>query len=199
MSVLADTVTSTSIGNADIGTATTGDNTTKLASSAFVINSFNALNYVLNYALNYVITGVKTFTNGLPLTNGTNPLFPISLGMTRASIIDMKPANATTNNVLIQGQTQFMSPNFGTVSATPFRNPIVVKTGERNRMLNGTVTATSAGATVVFTPAFTTTPLMFLTPNVTTPVGAGTLDVSPTGFKAHAGTNTTCLWFALGT
>jgi hypothetical protein len=195
MSVLASDVSSNSIGQMNIGTATTGDNSTQLASGSFVINTL----YVLNYALNYIITGVKTFTNGMPLTNGTNSNFPISLGMTNASIIDIKPAGATSNVCLIQNQTQLLSPNFGAVSATPFRNPIVVKTGERNRMLNGTVVATSAGATVTFSNAFATVPLVFITSNVSNATPAGVFDVSTNGFKAVAGGNTTCLWFALGT
>jgi len=195
MSVSATTINATSIEQIDIGTALNGTDDTQLASGNFIKNTL----YLLNYSIDYVISGVKTFTNGFPLTSSTVTTTPISLGMTRASIIDIKPANANTNSVLIQNQTQFMSPNIGLVSATPFRNPIVVKSGQPNRILNGTVIATSAGATVAFTTAFATVPLVFLTPNVNTTPGSGAFDVSTTGFKAHAGSNTTCLWFALGT
>jgi len=207
MSVLATTVSASTIGNADVGTATTGDNTTKIASGAFVINTFSALNYVLNYANSVIITGIKTFLGGLPLTNGTNPLFPITIGAVRASIVEVKPVSATTNVLLLMGQTQNTSANFGAGGTNVFRNPIVVRktvdglgvTNTKNRMLNGTVTATSAGATVNFSTAFTSVPLVFLTSNVATPTNTGSFDVTTNGFKAYAPSNTFSNWFAIGT
>jgi hypothetical protein len=206
MSVLATTVSASTIGNADVGTATTGDNTTKIASGAFLINTFNALNYVLNYATSYVITGIKTFTSGMPLTSGTNPLFPITIGAVRASIVDVKPVSATTNNLLLMGQTQNTSANFGAGGTNVFRNPMVVRKtvdglgvdNTKNRMLNGSVTATPAGATVTFSPAFTDVPLVFLTTNVATPVNVGSYDVTASGFKAYSVSNAFTQWFAIG-
>jgi hypothetical protein len=207
MSVLITNATTNIIGNANVGTATTGDISTQYASGAFLTNTMNALNYILNTAFTYTITGVKTFTSGFPLTAGTNALFPITLGAIRASIVSILPASTTTQSILLMGQTQNTSSNFGTGGTNVFRNPIVVEktvdgfgvTNTKNRMLNGSITATSAGATVTFSTAFTSVPLVFLTSNTTTAINTGSFDVTTTGFKAYAPSNTFSNWFAIGT
>lgn len=207
MSVSATTITASSIGNADVGTATTGDNSTKIGSANFLYNTFVALNYVFNYAYSVTITGIKTFTSGLPLTSGTNPLTPITLGASRASILDILPASTTIQNISLMGQQQFLSSNFGTGSAgNVFRNPIVVRKtvdglgvdNTKNKIICGTVGANSAGAIVTFVTPFTAIPLVFLTSQTASAVNVNAFDVSATGFKAYSASNATSVWFAIG-
>lgn len=198
MSIACNNITATTIGVANIGTELTTDNSTKIASGNFLINAWNSFNFIINGIINYTITGTKTFPTGMPITAGTNALFPITLGAVKASTIDIKPVNATTQLILIAGQTQQLSANFGTGGTNVFRNPIVVK-GINNRMLNGSITAITAGATVVFTNAFNSVPLVFLCIfNSATPANCGVFDVSATGFKAYANGSFGCYWFAIG-
>ena len=196
MSVLASNVTAISIGPADVGTATVGDNTTKIPSYAFVVNSLNALNYVLENIGGYVITGVKTFLNGLPLT--ANPLTPITLGAVRASVLEILPSTTGTEIFIVGGQTQTLSSFLGTGNNT-YKNPIVVK-DTNNKIQSGTISSTnSAGTTFTFSTPFSSTPLVFLTTNqIGTNQNTGVFDVTPTGFKAVSNSTGRVFWIAIG-
>jgi hypothetical protein len=196
MSVLASNVTANRIGPADVGTEVTGNNTTKIASYAFLVNSLNALNYVFFNIGGYVITGVKTFSNGLTITGGVNPLTPITLGSVRASVLDLLPSTTGNEILIINNQTQQLSSFSGTGT---YKNPILVK-DTNNRIQSGVITTTSAvGVPQPFSNPFSSTPLVFLTTNVIgTDVNTGVFDVTPTGFTAVSNSTGRVFWVAIG-
>lgn len=197
MSLLANKITANSIGPANVGTATTGDNSTQIASYNFVNNSLNALNYVgLNVTT--VIGGIKTFINGLPLTGGTNALTPVTVGAVRASVLDLLPATTGTQQIYIGVQLQSLNSILGTGNLT-FKNPVLVKDTNNRIQTGGIPTTTPAGTTLTFPVPFNSTPLVLLTTSVIgTDLNTGVFDVTPTGFKAVSNATGRVFWIALG-
>jgi len=194
MSVSANNITVSTIGLANVGTAITGDNSTQIASYAFANNTLYALNFVFQTG-SYIITGVKTFTNGFKPSAISNTSTTATLGLVRASTVDMAPSGT---GITIMGTTQTLSNITGTGNNT-YKNPIVVK-DTNNRILSGSITTTTpAGTTLTFSSPFSGTPLVFLTTNVVgTGENTGVFDVTPTGFKAVSNATGRVFWIAIG-
>jgi hypothetical protein len=196
MSVLANNITVNSIGLANVGTATTDDNSTQIASYNYTFNTFFS-KYILTFpSLTNIITGVKTFTNGFRTYGTAETSSLTTVGAVRASIVDILPS--TTASLIIIGQSQVLSPFSGTGNNT-YKNPIVVK-DTNNKIQAGSITTTTpAGTSVAFRIPFSGTPLVFLTTNVVgTGENTGVFDVTPTGFKAVSNATGRVFWIAIG-
>jgi len=202
MSVKIDNTTTTTIGNAIVGTTTIGSSSILAASTAFVNNFVNNLGLALNQSISYAISGIKSVPY-ITFVAGTSAVSNTGLGKVNATTVDIFPSTqagaALTINNYLQPMQSSLVPN-------SWSKPIVVAPAQNSatpytRIQSGVIIANSTGVTVSFPTPFSggCIPRVFMCSQTAGAANTSAFNVSNSGFTAYcAGGNTSCCYFALG-
>ena len=186
------------IGEANVGTVITGGST--LASSTAYVNNFvNDLGLALNKIITYSISGIKTFTNALILTDGlASGTTAIGTGVTTA--VNILSSSLAGASIVINGFTQSLQ-----VSGTDtWSQPIIVAPDVTNGIPHSIILSaqqvSNSGLRINFTPPFSVgcVPRVFIcSQQAGTQLVVGAFNVDRTGFN-QCGFASYVTWFALG-
>jgi hypothetical protein len=203
MSVIIDNTTTTTIGNAIIGTALLTDSNIFGVSTAWVNNLVNNLNLALNQALTYTIGGIKTVPS-LGLTSGTSATSVTNIGKVNATTVDIFPSTQGVAALTIGTLGQ---PMQSTLVANSWSKPIVVAPAQNSatpytRIQSGFTATNSSGIKTNFPLQFSVgcIPRVFITSNTSVGLNASAYNVTNVDFYAwvNSSGNVICSWFALG-
>jgi hypothetical protein len=200
MSVKIDSIQTISIGEANVGTATSGSSI--LASSTGYVNNFvNTIGLALNQSISYSISGIKTFTNSLTLIDGLGSS-TTSIGTSIATAVNLLSSSVSNAIIVLNGFTQ---PLQVSNSTNTWSNALVIAPAQNSatpytKLISGKNTTAGSGSVITFSPAFSVgcVPRVFINSEaVGTQLVVGAYNVTNVSFS-QAGGGGTISWFALG-
>jgi hypothetical protein len=198
MTTKIDSINNVSIGEAIVGTVMNG--VSILAASTGYVNNFvNNLGLALNQAITYSISGTKTFSNDLVLTDGlASGTTSIGIGVT--TVVNLLSSSVASASVVINGFTQSLQVS----GVNTWSRPIIVAPDVTNGIPHSIILsaqqASSSGTRINFTPPFSVgcIPRVFICSQQTgTQLVVGAYNVDRTGFNQSGGASFIS-WFAVG-
>jgi hypothetical protein len=195
-------MTTTTITNPIVGTASLGSSSTLAISTAFVINYVNNLTMILRQNISYSLSGIKTFLNDFTVTDTSSGASP-NIGTVRAGTINLCPSSSGA--LRLNTFDQLLQP----ITSTSWSKPLVIALPQDTAtphtvIITGITTALTTGVntTVTFSTAFTAgcVPRVWCCSTSTVPALIAVFDVTNTNFKArqNSGGTISGSYFALG-
>ena len=194
MSLVINTITTTTLPACIVGTKASTDNSTFASSTAFVNNLISYLNLIINNATSYTITAAKTFTS-LILTNGISS--NISIGPTNATQVSVLPSTSASASMQVVGTVQSLQTN---ISPNVWTSSVVTNNELIDRIQTGINPTTTGNTVVTFSKPFTEgcTPFIISTGTNATPRNCGVYSITNTSFTIRSTANQNASWVAIG-